>query len=97
MKLPYIHKDYFLTGAVIGIIAPIIFYGFIWLIDIAMFQLFQVHLTREKHYLYLLSTVINVVLIRYFFINLKEEKTARGLLIVTIAFILSYFFMFYKP
>ncbi|MCD4762109.1 hypothetical protein K8R32_04090 [bacterium] len=48
----------------------------------------------QESNLQLLSIVANIVLIRIYFKNLKFEKTGKGLLVVTFAFIL--FFLIFK-
>lgn len=92
----YLKKNSYLTGLILGILLPVIFFGFVWLIDQLLYNLTYVHLTRQMHYLYLLSAAINVVPIRYYFVSLKAEKSGIGTLLITIAYILSYFFMFYQ-
>ena len=89
-------KDSFLTGFVLGLVLPLVFYGIVLVIDVILFQLAHVHLTREQHYLYLLSIAINLIPVRYYFVTLKAEKAGRGLLLITGIYILTYFFMFYK-
>jgi len=96
MILPFLKKDNFLTGLLLGIVLPIIFYGVVLLIDTLLFQFFQIHLTSQYHYLYLLSTAINVIPIRYYLVTLKAEKSGIGVLLITGICILTYFFMFYK-
>jgi len=92
----FFKKDQFLTGLLIGILLPILFYGFVWLLDWLLFSLFHVHLARQMHYLYLLSAAINVIPIRYYLVNIKAEKSGIGVLVMTGIYILSYFFMFYQ-
>jgi hypothetical protein len=92
----FFKKDNFLSGLLIGAILPIIFFGIVWSIDVLLFSLFHVHLTRQTHYLYLLSAAINVVPIRYYLVNIKAEKSGIGVLVITVIYILAYFFMFYQ-
>lgn len=92
----FFKKDNFLSGLLIGVILPIIFFGIVWSIDVLLFSLFHVHLTRQTHYLYLLSAAINVVPIRYYLVNIKAEKSGIGVLVITVIYILAYFFMFYQ-
>jgi hypothetical protein len=92
----FFKKDNFLSGLLLGIILPVIFFGIVWGIDLLLFNLFYVHLARQFHYLYLLSTAINVVPIRYYLVNIKAEKSGIGVLVITVIYILTYFFMFYQ-
>ncbi len=93
---PLLKKDSFLTGFVLGLVLPLVFYGLVLLIDVILVQLVHVHLTKEHHYLYLLSVAINLIPVRYYFVALKTEKSGRGVLLVTGVYILTYFFMFYQ-
>ena len=92
----FFKKDSYLTGFALGILLPLIFYGFLWLLDQLLYSITYVHLTRQMHYLYLLSAAINVVPLRYYFVKLKAEKSGVGTLLITGAYILGYFFMFYQ-
>ena len=96
MILPFLKKDNFLAGILLGIVLPIVFYGVVLLIDMLLFQLLQVHLTPKYHYMYLLSAAINLIPIRYYLVTLKAEKTGIGILLITGIYILTYFFMFYE-
>ena len=96
MLFSFIKKDSYLTGLLIGLLLPIVFYGVVWSLDMLLFNLFQVHLTRQTHYLYLLSAAINVIPIRYYLVNIKAEKSGIAVLVITGIYILTYFFMFYQ-
>lgn len=65
--------------------------------DLALFQIFGKHLTDEFHYLYLLSLTANLFPIRHYMIKLKFEKTGMGILLITIAAIIAYFYGYYQP
>lgn len=92
----FFKKDNYFTGLLVGLLLPVAFYGVVWLIDMLLFSLFQVHIARQTHYLYLLSAAINVIPIRYYLVNIKAEKSGIGVLIITGIYILTYFFMFYQ-
>jgi len=92
----FFKKDNYITGLLVGLILPFAFYGVVWLIDMLLFSLFHVHLTRQTHYLYLLSAAINVIPIRYYLVNFKAEKSGISVLVITGIYILAYFFMFYQ-
>jgi hypothetical protein len=92
----FFKKDNFLTGLLVGLVLPVIFCGIVFLIDLLLFNLSGVHLTRQTHYLYLLSAAINVLPIRYYLVNIKAEKSGIGALVITLIYILAYFFMFYQ-
>ena len=92
----FIKKDNYLTGLLLGVVAPIIFYGLLYLIDMLLYSFTGIHLTPQYHYLYLMSIAMNIILFRYYFVSLKAEKTGKGILLVTIVCILIYFFLFFK-
>ena len=77
--------------APIGIFFPVVIFGFIFglnylllLIDVAKFYLdLQTHI--------LISLAANVIPIRYYFVNLKFDKTGRGVLLFTFVMILIFF------
>lgn len=92
----FLKKDKYVTGLLIGLVAPVVLYGLIYLLDMLLFSIFNAHLTSQYHYLYLLSIAVNIILFRYYFVSLKTEKTGKGILLITIAYILIYFFLYYK-
>lgn len=84
-------KDHFALGVGMGIIIPILLFSFIWVINYFLFQMDIV-----KYYLDLKTQVLvsffgNLFPMRYYFINLKFEKTGKGLLLVTFALVLMFF------
>jgi len=97
MKLPdFFRKDSFVLGVVFGIALPVVFYFFLLMVDQLVLALFGRHLTHEHHLLYLLSTIVNLLPVRYYLIKLKLEKTGLGILAITAILILVYFFLFFK-
>ena len=96
MMPEFLKKDNYLTGLLEGIILPVVLYGLLYLADMLLFSATGVHLTPEYHYMYLLSIAANIILFRYYFVTLKAEKTGKGILLVTIVYILVYFFLFFK-
>ena len=97
MMPEFLKKDNYSIGLLLGLIVPVLFYGLLYLTDRLLFGATAIHLTPEDHYLYLLSIVPNIILFRYYFVSLKAEKTGKGILLVTIVYILIYFFLFFKP
>jgi hypothetical protein len=84
-------KDHFLFGFILGILFPALLYGLIWIINLIVLRINGAGsgLDTESHVL--LSFVGNLLILRYYFINLKYDKTGRGILVVTfISIILSF-------
>lgn len=79
----FFKKDSFWFGAAMGIIIPSLAYGILYLVNNSI-----TNNVSGKHYLtdfmlQILSLVINLLLMRYYLINLKADKTGRGILAVT--------------
>ena len=87
-------KDNYVLGLILGIVLPAVFYGLLYLMDMAVFSIFSTHMLAKQEYLFLLSVVVNLFAIKYYFVNLKYDKTGRGVLIVTFALALLYFALF---
>lgn len=97
MKLPgFLEKDSFVLGFVVGILLPVVFYFFLLVVDQLVLALLNRNLTHEHHLLYLLSTIVNLLPVRYYLIKLKLEKTGLGILAITAMLILAYFFLFFN-
>lgn len=97
MTLPdFLKKDSYILGMLMSIVCPVLLYLILLFVDQLLIQLIGQPLTRAHHYLYLLSTIANLLPIRYYLIKLKFEKTGLALLSVTVVLILVYFFIFYN-
>lgn len=87
-------RDSFGFGMLLGLLLPATFLGVLFLLDLVFFSLFETHILAEQSYLYILSMAANLFGIKYYFVNLKYEKTGRGVLIVTFGLALAYFAIF---
>jgi len=86
-------RDIFWLGIALGIIFPAFFYVVLYLLDLLVLKLANTHMLVEQKYLYLVSIAINLFAIKYYFVNLKFDKTGRGVLFVTFIFALIYFIL----
>jgi hypothetical protein len=86
-------RDIFWLGIAIGIIFPAFFYVVLYVLDLLVLKLANTHMLAEQKYLYLVSIAINLFAIKYYFVNLKFDKTGRGVLFVTFIFALIYFIL----
>jgi hypothetical protein len=88
-------RDSIWFGLLIGTLLPVILFLIIHLIS----SLFEpgTFISRpfQGNKPMLLSLVINLVVIRFYFVNLKMDRTGRGILFATFALVLS-FFIFFK-
>lgn len=94
MLKKFFNKDGFVFGLLLGIILPALFYLVLYVLDMLVKSIFNFHLLSQQEYLLLLSLAINLLSIRYYFVNLKYDRTGRGVLIVTFAIALVYFAIF---
>ena len=85
------NKDAYWFGILVGIAAPLL----LFLILFGALQAYQ-ELTGslvliDTSNLQLISTVINLFFIRYYFLNKKYEDTGRGILLVTFIYVIAFF------
>ena len=69
-------KDNFLTGAIIGLILPVLAY-----LAVEIFK-YDVQILGKKYLLYIASVVINLIVVRMYFRNDRME-TASGVVFST--------------
>ena len=96
MRPGILKRDQWVVGLLIGIVLPVLFFAVLFIIDFTFNYYLQIHITYEFHLLYLLSVAANLFPIRHYFVKLKFEKTGMGVLLVTIAEIMTYFYMYYQ-
>jgi hypothetical protein len=89
-------KDSFWLGISIGIVAPLLFYGALILLNILIASIFGNDFEIRQNTMMLLSIFINLVPIRIYFVSWKLDKTGRGILLVTFALMIL-FFIVIKP
>ena len=87
----YFVRDQLIFGMLLGLLLVAISYGLLFLMDLCVIAIFNTHMLARQEYLYLLSLSTNLFAIKYYFVNLKYDKTGRGVLIVTFALALVYF------
>lgn len=88
------NRDTFWFGLLFGLVLPAIFFAVLNVLDIAIVKFFNTHMLAKQQYLYILSIAINLFAIKYYFVNLKYDKTGRGILIVTFLFAIIYFVLY---
>jgi len=93
--MKHFKQDNFFLGIVVGLLTPLPVYGFFYLLDLLLQKTGLWNGLTHTENLYLLSIIGNILLIRIYFINLKLEKTAQGVLITTIALVLLFFYLFF--
>ncbi len=86
-------KDNFLFGFIIGIIFPALFFGIIWIINYILLEINVAKFPFDLESHILLSFIANLLLIRYYFLNLKYENTGKGVLMITFVSIILFFIL----
>lgn len=84
-------KDHFLFGVGIGILSPLLLFLLIYVINYALLSLDVVNAFMDQQSHALVSIFGNLLAIRYYFVNLKFDKSGRGVLLVTFLIILVIF------
>ncbi|MBC8320145.1 MAG: hypothetical protein H8E34_05425 [Bacteroidetes bacterium] len=97
MKPGILKRDLWPIGLLIGTMLPLVFFIVLYIADFTLYSYYYAHITDQFHQLYLLSLAANLFPIRHYLVKLRFEKTGMGILLVTIAAVISYFYMYYKP
>ncbi|NOX86590.1 MAG: hypothetical protein GXO86_11620 [Chlorobi bacterium] len=90
----FFNRDQFWFGLLVGLIFPAVLFLILYSVDMLAMDLWNTHIMVKQEYLYILSLVVNLLTIRYYFVNLKYDKTGRGILLVTFVLGITYFVLF---
>jgi len=94
--MDFLKKDNYLLGLVMGLLLPLPVYGLLFGLDILMKSTGIWHGLQQPENIYLLSVVGNFLLLRLTLVKWKNPKTGKGVLLITIALILAFFFLYFK-
>jgi len=89
-------RDNYLLGLALGVLTPLPVYGFFFLLDLLLKSTGIWHGLPKPENIYLLSLVGNLILMRTYFIKFKLEKTAKGILLLTVILVTAFFYLFVK-
>ncbi len=92
----FFKKDNFFLGLGMGLLLPLPVYVLLLGLDFLMKSTGLWHGLQQPENIYLLSTVGNFFLLKKTFVKWKSPKTGKGLLLMTIALVLIFFFLFFK-
>ena len=84
-------KDNWLLGILIGIILPVIIFGVLYLIINFLGTPYQKDVLFKTRNIPLTGIFINMLPFRYYMVNLKYDKTGRGILAITILYAIIFF------
>jgi len=87
-KLKY---DSYVFGILTGIVLPALSFALIYGIKYLIEQLFGINFNLLFASILLLSIIGNLLLIRYFLVNHKFEKSGRGIVLITAVLVVGYF------
>ena len=88
-------KDNIFLGALIGLVAPVLFYGLLSLAALLVETGTAWTRPFEPERIMMLALAINVIPIRLYFVNYKFDKTGRGVLFVTF-FLMVFYFLYIR-
>lgn len=97
MKPGIFKRDLWPVGLLIGTVLPLLFFMALYFVDFTLYHFWNMHITSQFHYLFLLSLSANLFPIRHYLVKLKFEKTGMGILLITIAAVITYFYLYYQP
>ncbi len=84
-------KDAIWFGLLAGIILPCLFYGLLYLVSMILRDGTYMARIFHSRSIMLLAVAINFIPIRLYFVNLKFDKTGRGILFMTFLLVIAYF------
>ncbi|MBM3435334.1 MAG: hypothetical protein FJY07_03845 [Bacteroidetes bacterium] len=84
-------NDHLLFGILIGLILPVMIFGMIYLVNYFLVNSGVTSYFINRKALVLIGIAGNVIPIRYYFVNARLDKTARGILLVTFVMIILFF------
>lgn len=86
-----IKKDNYIFGAVAGLLIPAAMFGLILLVNFLFIRVGFVYNYLDRKIHLLISITVNLLPIRYYFVNLKFDKTGRGILLITFILFILFF------
>ena len=78
-------------GILIGILMPLVVYALLYGVLYLYLHFTGTESFFDESKLQLIAPVINLFIIRYYFVNKKYDDTGRGLLLVTFVYVIAYF------
>lgn len=89
-------RDSFQLGTFIGVLVPLAFFGLLYVINLLIESLFMMKDVIRINTLQLVSIAMNALVLRYYLVKLKFDKTGRGILLITFVYIFLFFFFNHK-
>lgn len=96
----FLKKDSFWLGLILGVLMPAICFGILYLLNNTVFVNPQKETDNKSIFslsmIIILSIVPNAIALRLYLVNLKADKTGRGILIVTLIIAVAFMIFHYK-
>ncbi len=90
------NRDSFPFGVILGAVTPALFLGVLFLINFLIEKWIVYGTFIKFNTLILVSITLDLIIMRYYFVKLKFDKTGRGILLVTFIYMMSFFIFFAK-
>lgn len=87
-------RDSWSLGIVIGVVVPLIVYGLVMLILMQWGTLQPGVYVLKPSTIKLLAIFSNLITFRYYMVNLRYDRTGRGILLVTFVFAAIFFVLY---
>ncbi len=94
--MDFLKKDNFFLGLGLGLLLPLPVYAVFYGLDLLLKLTGIWHGLHQPENIYLLSLAGNVLLFRAAFVRWNNPKTGKGVLLVTIALVLAFFYLFFQ-
>lgn len=89
-------KDSYILGIILAIVSPAAAYGLLYLLMMILEAMVNKGSLLNEKSLVLLSLVPNLIILRFYFVTFKLEKTGRGVLLITFGLIILFFIFFHE-
>lgn len=86
-------RDSHVFGAIIGLFLPVVTFLAFHFLSKLLVAFIDVDLSIYAFAIKLLSIAMNLIPMRYYFVNLKLDLTGRGILLVTFIYLVVYFWL----
>ena len=91
----FLKKDSFLLGIAIGLVLPAVVFGVLYFINITFPNSATGLPIFKMSTIMILGIVPNALALRYYLVNLKADKTGRGILAITFLHAIVFMIFYY--
>ncbi len=84
-------KDNWILGIIIGVVNPAVILGLLYIIFYLTESRQQKYMLLSPEHTPLISIFFNLIIFRYYMVNLKYDKTGRGILLATMIIAIFFF------